>query len=159
MEGEHQPPFTLEAPESPEGLKPQLEVRPWRDEIVETLGHGPRSMYVEMCWLPVLGPTATWLYRRLGSWVEYNPDGLVIDLVDLAVSMGLGEGLGRNSLMARALQRLTRFDAARWQADALQVRQALAPLPERHARRLSYTAYRFHEEVTRRPKPQTGVQS
>jgi hypothetical protein len=103
------------------------------------------------CWLPVLGPTATWAYRRLGSWAEFNADGVQVDLTDLAVSLGLGEGLGRHSLLARALDRLVRFDAARWTGNELQVRRALAPLPERLASKLSYSAYRLHQEYTRRP--------
>ena len=26
----------------------------------------------------------------MGSWAEFNPDGITIDLTDLAVSLGLG---------------------------------------------------------------------
>ena len=142
-----------------EALKPELQITPWRDEVVETLGFGPRSMYIEMCWLPLLGPTATWLYRRLGSWVEFHPDGLTVDLTDLAVSLGLGEGLGRHSPVGRALERLVRFDAARWAKEELQVRQALAPLPERLARRLSYSGYQLHQDYTRRRHPSRDGQS
>lgn len=96
----------------------------------------------------MLGPTATWLYRRLGSWVETNPEGVEIDLTDLSVSLGLGEGLGRNSLLARSLGRLARFDAARWFADRLVVRRALAPLPERQVRQLSLSVNRLHYLLT-----------
>jgi hypothetical protein len=48
MEGE---PFELptspEYQRSAEALPPELCVRPWPDEVVETLGFNPRSMYVE----------------------------------------------------------------------------------------------------------------
>jgi len=129
-------------------------VQPWIDALVEAHGFGPRSMYVEVCWLPVLGPTATWLYRRLGSWVEYHEGGLSVDLTDLSVSLGLGEGLGRHSLLAKAFGRLAHFEAARWQGDHLAVRRALAPLPARRAAQLSYTAFRLHQELTGRgPTP------
>jgi len=140
-------------------LPNEVLLTPWRDEIIETLGFGPRSMYVEMCWLPVLGPTATFLFRRLGSWAEFNPDGTTVDLTDLAVSLGLGEGLGKHSMLGRALGRLVHFDTARWGGGELQVRQALPPLPLRHVSRLSYSAYRLHEEFTRRPRGTVGNQS
>src|SRR5438552_11865758 len=69
-------------------------VRPWSDPLVEACGFGPDSTYVEHCWLPTLGPTGTWLYRRLGALVEHHPDGIEIDLVELSVGLGLGTGLG-----------------------------------------------------------------
>ena len=110
-----------------------------------------------MCWLPVLGPTATLMYRRLGSWAEHNPDGVQVDLTDLSVSLGLGEGLGRNSLVARALGRLARFDVAAWRGDQLAVRRALPPLPLRHQSRLSYTASMLHEQFVRQAQRSPGA--
>lgn len=128
-----------------ERLVTQLDVLPWTDTLVEEQGFNPRSMYVEMCWLPVMGPTATWLYRRLGSWAEYNPEGVQVGLVDLSLGLGLGEGIGSNSKLAKAFERLERFDAAKWSGSQLFVRRALAALPQRYAERLSYTAHAFHE--------------
>lgn len=150
MEGEpHQP-------NEPTPLPPEMRVAPWPDPLVEDLGFAPRSMYVEMCWLPTLGPTATLLYRRLGSWAEHNPDGLTVDMVDLAQSMGLGESLYRNSKLGRAVCRLVRFDAARFVGDELQVRTALAPLPARFADRLGPSSRRLHETFTTRPPSKRG---
>lgn len=155
MEGEHErPPLRLVTGPEAGPLPDELAVVPWIDELVEQRGFGPRSMYVETCWLPVLGPTATWLYRRLGSWAEFNPDGLTVDLTDLSVSLGLGEGLGRHSLLARSLHRLAHFEAARWSGDTFQVRRALPPLPLRLARNLNHSSYRLHEEYVRRPPSQ-----
>jgi hypothetical protein len=130
------------------GLQPQVELRAWIDPVVEAHGFGPLSQYVEVCWLPTLGPTSTLAYRRLGCWAEAQPEGSEIDDVDLAVSLGLGEGLGRNSLIARSLGRLVRFGVARWDGEALAVRRALAQLPEAHARRLSYSARALHDQLT-----------
>jgi hypothetical protein len=133
-------------------LPAELQVVPWRDEVIEQLGFGPRSMYVETCWLPVIGPTATWLFRRLGSWAEFNPDGTTVDVTDLAVLLGLGEGLGRHSLLNKSLERLIRFEVARWQqVGELAVRTALPQLPERLASRLPYSSRRYHEAMIRRP--------
>jgi hypothetical protein len=108
-------------------------------------------MYVEVCYLPVLGPTATWAYRRLGSWAEFNPDGTTVDMTELAQSLGLGDSLAKHSKLGRTICRLVRFDAARWMGDELQVRTALAPLPERHVQKLGRSELRLHEEMLRRP--------
>ena len=70
------------------------------------------------------------------------------DLVDLALGLGLGEGIGRNSIMARALRRLVQFGAAQWRGDALAVRRALAPLTAGQLGRLGYTARAMHERIT-----------
>lgn len=153
---ESESPLAIERRNGQEGLPAEVLLKPWKDELVEAVGYDARSIYVEMCWLPIMGPTATWLFRRLGSWAEFNPDGLTVDMTDLAVSLGLGEGLGRSSLLNKAMDRLLQFGVARWGEGELQVRQALAPLSARHARRLSYTACRFHEEITRNPKGTFG---
>ena len=47
-----------------------VRVVPWPDPVVEEHGHDPRSAYVERYWLGLLGPTATWLVRRLASLVD-----------------------------------------------------------------------------------------
>ncbi len=148
MEGE--PPQQEHQPNNGEVLQQTLELRALADPLVEQLGYEPRSYYVEVCWLPILGPTASWLYRRLGTWAQAEPDGSKVDLVDLSVSLGLGESLGHRSKLARGLKRLVQFDIARWQGDALAVRTALAPLPEQRAMRLSDSAYRFHRQARER---------
>jgi hypothetical protein len=131
---------------SPITLPASVTVRAWIDPVVEALGFEPESRYVECCWLGVLGPTATWLYRRLGVRVTAEPAGSPVDLVDLSVSLGLGEGLGRNSHLAKALARLVRFGIIRWEGDAVAVRRRLAPLSQRLATHLSWSARRVHEE-------------
>jgi hypothetical protein len=149
---ESEPPIDRETNKTPETLPNELLLMPWRDEICEAMGFPPRSMYCEAVWGGVLGPSTTLLYRRFGTWAEFNDEGVDVDLTDTAVSLGLGEGLGKNSLIARAIGRLVHFEVARWAGPAeLQVRRALPPLPLRHVERLSYTARRLHEEFTRHP--------
>ena len=124
----------------------------WDDPLVEQLGHGPLSRYCEMCWTPILGPTSLLAYRRLGAMAELGLGGATIDLVDLAVSLGVGEGTGRNSIIRRSLERLVAFQAARWDdTSTLAVRRALWPLPERMARRLSLSARRYHDQFAQKP--------
>ena len=53
---------------------------PWDDPVVDRRGHDPRSAYVEQFWLSVLGPTATWLLRRLVAGFDHHPDGYELDV-------------------------------------------------------------------------------
>lgn len=128
-------------------LPQTITVAHWSDLVVQTHGFSPRSTYVEVCWLPVIGPSATWLYRRLGSWMETDPTPLEIDLLDLAVSLGMGKGLGRNCLLSRTLHRLDSFDVIDRSATTIYVRSALAPLTERQVRRLSESVQAFHRQT------------
>jgi hypothetical protein len=132
-------------------LPATITVTAWNDPLVETHGFGPRHPYVEGVWTCILGPSAVLCYRRLGPLVELGSDDIDVDVVDLAVSLGLGEGTGRHAAITRTLERLVAFGIARWLADGrYAVRRALAPLPEHRARRLSLSARRFHEAQTQR---------
>jgi hypothetical protein len=42
-----------------------LRVTPWIDPVVDGRGYAIYSSYVEVFWLPVLGPSATVLLQRL----------------------------------------------------------------------------------------------
>ncbi len=42
-----------------------LTVQPWPDPVIDAVGHEVRSPYVERFWLGLLGPSSTWLLRRL----------------------------------------------------------------------------------------------
>jgi hypothetical protein len=115
-------------------------------------------MYTECVWLPVIGPTASWLYRRLGSWALHNPDGLDVDVNQLSQSIGLGEGVGRNSKIAHALGRLVRFEIARAGGGELQVRTALPPLPLRVLKALDPVTQKLHDRYIERPlRDRTGL--
>jgi hypothetical protein len=108
---------------------PALSVRPWLDTVVDALGHDPRSPYVEHFWLPVLGPTATFLVRRLAEGLDRAPDGFDLPLADTARALGLGMRAGRGGPFVRAIHRCCQFGAARLAGDAtLEVRRRLPPL-------------------------------
>ena len=53
-----------------------LAIRPWPDPVIDTLGHDPRSLYVERFWLPTLGPTSLLLLRRIAAGLDEHPDGI-----------------------------------------------------------------------------------
>ncbi len=131
-------------------LPPTITLVAWDDPLVEAHGFGPHSAYTETVWLSVLGPTASWLYRKVAVLLELGLDGIEIDLADLALGLGLGAGTGRKSMISKALSRLVGFDVARWRPDgAFAVRRALAPITEHRAARLPASVRRFHEQHTR----------
>jgi hypothetical protein len=118
-------------------VPPILRITPWRDEIVDGLGLDPRSRYVETFWLPVLGPSATLLMRRIADGLDEAPAGFEVEVAELARALGLGGGTGRSSPVRRAVQRCVRFDLARSRGeDMVAVRRLVAPLPRRHLLRL-----------------------
>jgi hypothetical protein len=122
-----------------------LSVRPWPDEVIDVLGHDPRSAYVERFWLGVLGPSAVWLLRRLAAGLEASPAGYDLPLADTAQSIGIG-GRGRSSSFARTLGRICQFDLARIELpDAIAVRRKLPPLARRHLARLPESLQLEHQ--------------
>jgi len=114
-----------------------LSVVVWPDPVIDALGHDPRSTYVESYWLGTLGPSTTWLLRRLVAGLDDQPSGFELSLADTARSLGLGDKGGRHSPFVRALARLVQFDLARPEGDTvLAVRQKVPPLNRRQVMRL-----------------------
>lgn len=131
---------------SPEQDQTRLRVEPWLDPVIDELGHDPRSDYVESFWLPILGPSATWLLRHLTIRLEESPDGIELAMEDTARALGLGERLTANGPFARTLQRCVDFDMAEWRGQGrLAVRLRLPPLARRHLRRLPDSLQAKHE--------------
>jgi hypothetical protein len=113
-----------------------VHVGPWPDRVVEEQGHDPRSPYVERYWLGVLGPTATWLIRRLADRLEAEPEGFELDLAALAAELGVGHKAGANAPFVRTLQRCARFGVVEIGAAGLRVRRRLPPLTAFQVERL-----------------------
>ena len=89
-----------------------LHIRPWPDDVIDHMGHDPRSTYVEDYWLGLLGPSTTWLLRRLAAGFEYSPEGFDLDLAETARSLGLGDRSGRHSPFVRSINRTVQFGLA-----------------------------------------------
>lgn len=70
----------------------------------------PFDSYVEMFWLPILGPSATWMLRRFHMGLRSQPDGFAIGLVELGQQLGLGTSVAANSSTVRTLDRLIGFN-------------------------------------------------
>lgn len=115
-----------------------LHVTPWPDPVIDSLGLDPRSHYVETYWLGTLGPSTTWLLRRLANALESSPSGFELDLPTCARELGLGDKGGRHSPFARSLSRLVQFEIARWQPTigVLEVRRRVPPLTRRQVMHL-----------------------
>lgn len=147
--------------ETPEaGTVPgKLRICAWPDPVIDTLGHDPRSAYVETYWLGILGPSTTWLARRLVAGLEARPEGYDLDLAECARCLGLGDRGGRHSPFRRAIVRLTQFDLAQARGPAtLAVRRRLPPLNRHQAARLPACLAASHaalqEAEARLPAPE-----
>ncbi|MGA9277833.1 hypothetical protein, partial [Ilumatobacter sp.] len=119
-------------------------IRAWVDPLMDDTGHDPRSRYVELFWLGVLGPTATWLLRRLVSGLDQHPDGYEIDLGLTARMMGMSYTSARSSPFSKALQRCTMFGLAHQTSDGLAVRRRIPAVAYRHLRRMPDAAQAAH---------------
>jgi len=114
-----------------------LIIQPWPDPVLDTVGHDPRSRYVERFWLPTLGPTAVLLLRHLAARFDASPEGIELPISDTSRSLGLGERDGSSSPIVRSLARLETFDLACSDGHAtVAVRRNLPPANRRHLRRL-----------------------
>lgn len=123
-----------------------ITVRPWIDPVVDDDGFDPRSRYVEVFWLGVLGPTATWLLRRLVAGLERSPDGYELDLHATAQAMGLSYTSGRTSPFSKALQRCVMFGLAHPIDGGLAVRRRVPPISFRHLRRMPESVQAAHAD-------------
>jgi hypothetical protein len=137
---------------------PTLHIVQWVDPVADPHGMHPCSRYVELYWLGIIGPSTTWLLRRLNYGLEVHGDGYDLHLAETARSLGLGDKMGKNSPFRRALARLITFELARPHGPGeLAVRAHIPPLPLRHLTRLPESLQRSHRRWTveqRLPEPE-----
>jgi hypothetical protein len=140
IDAKSSPPFR-----SPGGSSDILRIVRWEDPIADPHGVHPCSRYVELYWLGILGPSTTWLLRRLSYGLEVHVDGFDLYLAETARSLGLGDRMGKNSPFRRALHRLSTFELARYHGTAgMAVRTRIPPLPLRHLNRLPESLQQSH---------------
>lgn len=114
-----------------------LAIQPWTDPVIDTLGHDPRSAYVERFWLPTLGPTSLLLMRRIATELDAHPDGVELDVAELSQALGVGYREGASSPLRRSFERLAQFDLAHPAGErVVKVRRNVPPVNRRHVRRL-----------------------
>lgn len=136
-------------------LPTEIQVVPWHDPVVESRGYNIADPYVEMFWLPVLGPTATWLARRLASGLSQHPEGYSVHLPDLARGIGVMYTEGKHNPFTRAIQRCVMFGVAQQIATSphsvYAVREVLPQVPIRHLSRLPEQLRIAHHDWTLQP--------
>lgn len=127
-------------------LAQTLIVRPWHDPVVEAVGYDARGPYVELFWLGILGPTATWVLRRLVTGLDAYPDGYELDLGETANALGLSLTAGTHSPFGRAMNRCVMFGMMHQVPDGVAVRRQLPPLSMRHLHKLPAHLQAAHTE-------------
>jgi len=135
-----------DAPSTPTSDIAHIIVRPWIDPVVDDDGFDPRSRYVELFWLGVLGPTATWLVRRLVAGLEQSPEGYELDLAVTARALGLSYTAGRSSPFSKALQRCVMFGLAHPIDSGLAVRRRIPAISLRHLQRMPEPLQAAHHD-------------
>lgn len=131
-----------------EPLPAAVQVVPWHDPVVDRRGHDPRSAYVEQFWLGVLGPTATWLLRRLVAGFDARPDGYELDVAGTARSLGLSLARGVQSPFNKAVTRCTMFGLVQRRSGTWLVRRRVPQVSQRHLGRLPVDIQRQHAQWT-----------
>jgi hypothetical protein len=126
-----------------------LTIQPWPDPIIDTVGHDPRSLYVETFWLPTLGPTALLLLRHLATRFDERPGPVELPVAEASQALGLGDREGHSSPIVRSLARLETFDLACSDGQTtVAVRRNLPPVQRRHLRRLPSNLQSMHAAWT-----------
>jgi len=118
------------------------------DARVQRLGFDLADPYVEQCWGPVIGPSATLLLRRMPTlWTERVPATITHE--ELARSLGLGAGTGTNSRLVHAIDRAVRFGFATWHDEgrSLDVRLKAPGLDPHRLQRLPEWTRQAHERL------------
>jgi hypothetical protein len=126
-------------------METHIRITPWIDPLVERRGHDPRSSYVERFWLGTLGPTATWLVRRLVAGFATNPDGYQLDMVATAQALGLSYSRGPSSAFAKAFTRCIMFGLAHQRSDGYAFRRLLPDVARRQLERMPEALQREHD--------------
>ncbi len=131
-----------------EPLPLTVHVAPWPDPVVDRRGHDPRSAYVEQFWLGVLGPTATWLMRRLVTGFDCQPEGYELDVVGTARSLGLSVTKGTASPFNKAVERCVMFGLVQRLSASWLVRRRIPAVSQRHLVRLPDELQSAHHQWT-----------
>jgi len=118
------------------------------DTRVQRVGFDLTDPYVEQCWGPVVGPSATLLLRRMPTlWTARVP--ATITHGELSRTLGLGAGGGANSRLMHSIDRLVRYGFATWheQGESLDVYRQTPGLLPHQLERLPEWTQQAHERL------------
>ena len=123
-----------------------LMVVPWHDPVVDSVGYDVRSQYVELFWLNVLGPTATWILRRLVLGFDRYPLGYELDVEETASALGLSYTAGTTNAFMRSLNRCLLFGVSQRTEGGIAVRRKVPQVANRHLMRMPAHLRRAHQQ-------------
>lgn len=126
------------------GETSHIDLSCWRDPVVERVGFDACGDYPELFWLPIIGPTSTWLLRRLAVMAVLHPLGCTLDVRVTAQSLGLGTDIGSRGTFARSLERLGIFGLIRAREHRYEVRTVVPPLTIKQLARLPEHLQKAH---------------
>ena len=109
----------------------EVNVRAWEVDF-GGVSFPVQHQYVEMLWLPVIGPSATWMLRRLGASGEKA-------ITPVPARSVCGS-------RSHSMRRLIMFGLASW-ADAFEVATVAPALSERQLARMSPGLVRAHDRM------------
>jgi hypothetical protein len=137
---------------------PSVWTEPWPDPVVERIGAPVGSDYTERFWLPVLGPTATWLLRYVDRRLEAEPEGFELHTAEAALAIGVSSSDGTKGPFSRALNRCVVFGLAQPIGDTLAVRRCVPPVPNNLLKRFAPPLEAAHTRWVseRRGDPRAG---
>jgi hypothetical protein len=125
---------------------PDVWIEPWCDPVVDRLDIPVRGDHTERFWLPVLGPTATWLMRHLDARLADSPEGALLEVTAAAQAIGVASTPGTKGPFARALSRCAVFGLVQPVGDKVVVRRCMPPLPARYTNRLPVAVRVAHRQ-------------
>lgn len=120
-------------------------IEPWDDPTLAQYGFDVSDDYVEAFWLSTLGPTSTWLLRRLVTILGDRSSAVRLDVAELSASLGIGSEKDRLTPLVKALDRLVMFGVAQARRDRIGVRLFVPPLASKQIERLPAHLQRTHE--------------
>jgi hypothetical protein len=125
--------------------------RPHTNQMVRASGSEPTDPYLELCWLPVVGPSTVALVRHVAH-LTASGDEARIPLSDLGRQLGLGtvDVPSRNNKLVRTLGRAEQFGLGftsigiPGESMTFGIYSEIALVPTRLLRRLPEAAMRHH---------------
>jgi hypothetical protein len=118
----------------------------WDDPVVDQRGFPGLSLYADLFWLPIIGPSSLALFRRVNVHLRPNEHACEFRFEVLSSALGLGRGASKNAPLPRAIDRCVRFGLAkRTGANSFAVRRFVSPISRHHLSLLPPELQELHD--------------
>lgn len=122
-------------------------VLPLIDPAIADSGFDARSEYVELFWLPILGPSCVWLLRHCARRFDMEPKGFEFPIADTAAAIGIRTNGGKHNAFHRTIDRLISFGMGRTIDDrTIELRKIVPQLHQGQLARLDERMRHVHEQ-------------